>query len=233
MTVDHDVQVTSRVNDQGAVADGGIIEIHPLKATFDKMVVLLVIVVLSPLLLLIALAIKFNGLLHSEDQGPVIYKEARVSQGRIFDLYKVRVLKTAVIEAAWHEKGCHHAKPLERCEDSQTRVGRWLQRWYLDEVPQVFNILQGDMSLVGPRPWPVSQYREELARGIYRKQLLRPGLTGLVQVHKDELGAMGGDRALDETYIEACRTLSPIQLLLFDLRVIADTFRILAKGQGL
>jgi lipopolysaccharide/colanic/teichoic acid biosynthesis glycosyltransferase len=63
MTVDHDVQVTSRVNDQGAVADGGIVEIHPLKATFDKMVALLVIAVLSPLLLLIALAIKFNGLL--------------------------------------------------------------------------------------------------------------------------------------------------------------------------
>jgi lipopolysaccharide/colanic/teichoic acid biosynthesis glycosyltransferase len=233
MTVDHDVQITSRENDQGAAADGGIIEIHPLKATFDKMGTLLVIVVLSPLLLLIALAIKFNGLLHPEDRGPVIYKETRVSQGRIFDLYKFRVLKTAVIEAAWHEKGYHHAKPLERCEDSQTRVGRWLQRWYLDEVPQVFNILKGDMSLVGPRPWPVSQYREELARGIYRKQLLRPGLTGLVQVHKDELGAMGGDRALDETYIEACRTLGPVQLLLFDLRVIADTFMILAKGQGL
>ena len=54
-----------------------------------------------------------------------------------------------------------------------------------------------------------------------------PGLTGLVQTHKDELSAMGGD------YIEACRTLGPVRLLLFDLRVMADTFGILAKGQGL
>ena len=70
-------------------------------------------------------------------------------------------------------------------------------------------------------------------RGVYRKRLLRPGLTGLVQAHKDELSAMGGDRVLDEAYIEACRTLSPVRLLVFDLRVVADTFRILARGEGL
>ena len=145
----------------------------------------------------------------------------------------VRVLKTAVMEAARQKKGYDHAKPLEGREENKTRVGRWLQRWYLDELPQLFNILKGDLSLVGPRPWPVSAYRDEIARGIYRKRILRPGLTGLVQAHKDELGVMGGDRALDEAYIEACRTLGPVRLLLFDLRVIVDTFRILVRGQGL
>jgi lipopolysaccharide/colanic/teichoic acid biosynthesis glycosyltransferase len=79
----------------------------------------------------------------------------------------------------------------------------------------------------------VSEYRRELTQGIYRKRILRPGLTGLVQAHKDELSAVGGDRALDEGYIETCRTLGPVRLLLLDLRVIVDTFRILAKGQGL
>ena len=63
--------------------------------------------------------------------------------------------------------------------------------------------------------------------------LFRPGLTGLVQAHKDEVSAMGGSRVLDEAYIEACRTLGPVWLLLFDLRVMADTFGVLAKGQGL
>ena len=76
-------------------------------------------------------------------------------------------------------------------------------------------------------------YNREIAQGIYRKQILRPGLTGLVQAHKGEVDRMGGSRALDEAYIEACRTLGPVRLLLFDLRVIADTFRIIAKGQGL
>ena len=225
-------QITGN-DDRGAALVPELIRIPPLKAAFDKMVALLAVVALSPLFVLIALAIKINGWLHPEDRGPAFYKEARVSQDRVFDLYKFRVLKTAAIEAARQKKGYDHAKPLERREENKTRVGRWLQHWYLDEAPQLFNVLKSDLSLVGPRPWPVPKHREELARGIYRKRLLRPGLTGLVQAHKDELSAMGGDRMLDEAYIEACRTLGPVRLLLFDLRVIADTFRILAKGQGL
>jgi lipopolysaccharide/colanic/teichoic acid biosynthesis glycosyltransferase len=210
-----------------------IICIHPLKAAFDKIMALLAVVALAPLFVLIVLTIKITGWLHPEDHGAVLYKEARINQGRIFYLYKFRVLKIAAIEAARQKKGYDHAKPLERHEENKTRVGRWLQRWYLDEVPQLFNVLKGDLSLVGPRPWPVPAYREELAQGIYRKRILRPGLTGLVQAHKDELSSLGGDRVLDETYIEACRTLDPVRLLLFDLRVIVDTFRILVQGQGL
>jgi hypothetical protein len=72
----------------------------------------------------------------------------------------------------------------------------------------------------------------ELAQGVTRKQLLRLGLTGLVQAHQGEVSELGGDRVLDEQCIEVCRTLSPVRLL-FDLRVIAGTFRILAKGQWL
>jgi lipopolysaccharide/colanic/teichoic acid biosynthesis glycosyltransferase len=228
-----DAKVGDRTDTYAAAARAEMIPIPLLKVIFDKAVVLLMVIALSPLLLLVALAIKINGWLHPEDRGPVFYKEARVSQDRIFDLYKFRVLKTAVIEAARREKGYDHAKPLEGCEENKTRVGRWLQRWYLDELPQLFNVLKGNLSLVGPRPWPVPLYEQEIAQGIYRKRLLRPGLTGLVQSHKDELSALGGDRALDEAYIEACRSLGPMRLLLFDLRVIADTFGILARGQGL
>ena len=233
MTMGFNAQATSHADSQRPAAGEKMIRIPPLKASYDKAVALLAVVVLSPLLVLIALAIKINGWLHPEDRGPVFYKEARVSQDRVFNLYKFRVLKTAVIEAARQEKGYDHAKPLEGREENKTRVGCWLQRWYLDELPQLFNILKGDLSLVGPRPWPVPKHNEELARGVYRKRLLRPGLTGLVQAHKDELSALGGDRALDETYIEACRTLGPVRLLLFDLRVITDTLRIVARGQGL
>lgn len=210
-----------------------IIPIPPLKAAFDKLAALLVIFILSPLLLLIVLAIKVDGWLRPEDRGPVFYEEARVSQDRVFTLYKFRVAKTTAIEAARKEKGYDHVKPMERRQGSRTRVGGWLQRWYLDELPQLFNVLKGDMSLVGPRPWPVTMYEREIAQGVYRKRVLRPGLTGLLQAHKDQVGAMGGSVVLDETYIEACRTLSPLRLLLFDLRIIAETFRILAQGQGL
>ena len=149
MTTDLDVQATGCAGGGGPVADDGIVRIHPLKATFDKTLALLCIVLLLPLLLVIALVIKVNGWLHPEDRGPVFYREARISQGRVFDLCKFRVLKTAVMEAARQKKGYDHAKPLEGREENKTRVGRWLQRWYLDELPQLFNILKGDLSLVG------------------------------------------------------------------------------------
>lgn len=212
---------------------GPILRIHPLKAAFDKGFVLCALILFSPLMALMMLAIKLDGWSHPEDRGPIFHQEARVSQGRVFAMYKFRVLRVAVMEKARREIGYDHVKPLERNPENMTRVGRYLQKWYLDELPQLFNVLRGDMSVVGPRPWPVEMHNQEIAQGIYRKQILRPGLTGLVQAHKDELAAMGGSRVLDEAYIEACRTLGPVRLLLFDLRVIADTFRILAKGQGL
>ena len=226
-------KVVGDADKQKAAVVPELIRTPLMKVAFDKVVVLLALVILLPLFALIALAIKIDGWLHPEDRGPVFYKEARVSQGRVFTLYKFRVIKTEVMKAARREKGYGHAKPLERGEENKTRVGCWLQRWYLDELPQLFNVLKGDISLVGPRPWPVWMYEKEIAQGIYRKRILRPGLTGLVQAHKGEVGAMGGSRVLDEAYIEAGRTLDPARLLLFDLRVMADTFGVLAKGQGL
>ena len=231
-TMGHNIQAISATCERD-LAGGETIHIHPLKAAFDSATALFALIVLSPLFALIMLAIKIDGWLYSEDQGPALYKEDRVSQGRVFKLCKFRVIKVAAIEAARQEKEYDHVKPLEKGGDSKTRVGHWLQRWYLDELPQLLNVLKGDMSLVGPRPWPVHMYEEEISRGVYRKRLVRPGLTGLVQAHKDEAGAAGNSLALDEAYIEACRTLSPVQLLFFDLRVIVDTFRILAKGEGL
>ena len=204
-----------------------------VKAAFDKTVALLGLILLSPLFLGIALAILVDGLLDPENRGPVFYSEPRVSQGEIFELYKFRVAKTAAVEAATRAKGYKHVKKLEKRQETKTNVGRWLQKYYLDELPQLINVLKGDMSLVGPRPWPVHMHRREVEQGIYRKAMVRPGLTGLVQAHKGELARFGGSRALDEAYIEACRTLSPPQLLAFDVRLMAQSIRVLIRGQGL
>jgi lipopolysaccharide/colanic/teichoic acid biosynthesis glycosyltransferase len=204
-----------------------------LKVAFDKTVALVGLILLSPLFAGVALAITVDGRSHPENRGPVFYREERVSQGRIFLLYKFRVAKAAAIEAEAREKGHHHVKPLERDGANKTNVGRWLQRYYLDELPQLINILTGDMSLVGPRPWPVHMVEREMQQGNYQKHVLRPGLTGLVQAHKGELERFGGGRALDDAYIEACRTLGPLELLAFDLRLMGQSLRKLARGEGL
>jgi hypothetical protein len=105
---------------------------------------------------------------------------------------------------------------------------------------ETYNLGFGDVRFGDFTNLPISNLqilnpRDRMAETVRRmsERLLRPGLTGLVQAHKDEVSAMGGSRVLDEAYIEACQTLGPARLLLFDLRVIGDTFKILAKGQGL
>ena len=227
------MNVSERASPARTSTSGPILRIHPLKAAFDKGFALCALVLFSPLIALIMLAIKLDGWLHPEDRGAIFHQEARVSQGRVFAMYKFRVLRAPLIEKARQEIGYDHVKLLERNPENMTRAGRYLQRFYLDELPQLFNVLKGDMSVVGPRPWPVEMYDREIAQGIYRKQMLRPGLTGLVQAHKGEVGRLGGSRVLDETYIEACRTLNPWRLLAYDLRIIVETVRVVAKGEGL
>ena len=204
-----------------------------LKVAFDKALALLGLLLFSPLFLAVSIAMAVDGLLRPENRGPVFYKEERVTQGRIFLLYKFRVAKTAVIHAAEREKGHRHMKPLEKRQDTKTSVGRWLQKYYLDELPQLINILRGDMSFVGPRPWPVHMYEREMERGNYQKHLLRPGLTGYRQAHKGDAGRFGGSRAMDEAYIEALKSLPPLELLRFDLRILADSVRVVQRGEGL
>jgi len=226
-------QVTSHTDSQRPGASEEMIRIHPLKAAFDKGFALCALVLFAPLVALIILAIKLDGLLHPENRGAILHQEARVCQGQVFAMYKFRVLRVSEMKKARQKIGYHHVKILERNPENMTRVGYYLHRFYLDELPQLFNILKGDMSVVGPRPWPVETYNREIAQGIYRKQILRPGLTGLMQAHKGEAGQMGGSRVLDETYIEACKTLSPWRLLVYDLQIIKDTVRVMAKGEGL
>jgi putative colanic acid biosynthesis UDP-glucose lipid carrier transferase len=233
MTMGFNTQATSHADSQQPVAGEEMIRIQPLKAAFDKGFALCALILFSPLIALIVVAIKLDGWLHPEDRGAIFHQEARVSQGRVYAMYKFRVLRVSVIEKGRREIGYDHVKPLERNPKNMTRVGHYLQRFYLDELPQLLNVLKGDMSVVGPRPWPVGMYNREIAQGIYRKQTLRPGLTGLVQAHKGETDRLGGSRVLDETYIESCTTLKPWRLLAYDLRIIAETVKVMARGEGL
>jgi len=109
------------------------------KRVFDVIVSLLALIVLGPLLLLMALAVKLDS------PGPALFRQERVGlNGRRFELLKFRSM---VVDAEWL------APNVSATGDPRvTRTGRFLRRWYLDEFPQLLNVLRGDMSLVGPRP---------------------------------------------------------------------------------
>jgi exopolysaccharide biosynthesis polyprenyl glycosylphosphotransferase len=144
-----------------------------VKRGFDLIVAAAALVVFSPLMLLIAFAIWL------EDRGPVFYRQVRMGlDGKPFDIVKFRSMKVG----AEDESGAKWAEPAD---PRRTRVGRWIRPWSLDEFPQLFNVLRGDMSVVGPRPERpqfVQQFRAEFPHYMLRHKV-RAGMTGWAQVH--------------------------------------------------
>jgi len=144
-----------------------------VKRGFDLVVAAAALIVFSPLMLLIALAIWI------EDRGPVFYRQIRMGlDGKPFEIVKFRSMKVG----AENETGARWA---ERDDPRRTRVGRLIRAWSLDELPQLFNVLAGDMSVVGPRPERpqfVQQFRAEFPHYMLRHKV-RAGMTGWAQVH--------------------------------------------------
>jgi Undecaprenyl-phosphate glucose phosphotransferase len=131
------------------------------------------ILVTSPIFLLVSLLIKLTS------RGPIIYRQERVgADGKVFTLYKFRSMHTGAEDAT----GAVWASPLD---ERTTPLGKWLRKTSIDEFPQFFNVLKGDMSLVGPRPERpvfVEQFRSEVPKYMLRHQL-KSGITGWAQVN--------------------------------------------------
>ena len=205
--------------------------VDPLKATFDRGLAALILLVTTPVFAAVALAIWIDGALWPEDNGPVFHRETRVSAGQIFSLFKFRTMQVSAIQAA-RQQGLT-VKYLERQNRGHTRVGLYLRRWYLDELPQVINILSGDMSWVGPRPPAPFEYERELSEGNVRKRLARAGLVGLQQANKGRTQGFDEEIALDYEYVAQVRTKSPPQRLVYDISILLRTLRVLVEGKGL
>jgi Undecaprenyl-phosphate glucose phosphotransferase len=180
-----------------------------LKRAIDLFVSSVALVILSPLLIVVAILIRLTS-----PGGPVFFKQQRIGlHQRPFTIFKFRTM----IPDAEARTGPVVAKP----GDSRvTRLGRVLRKLSIDELPQLYNILHGDMSLVGPRPQPVffdERYRDETPRYVERHSV-RPGLTGWAEVNDLRGAAPIADRTLyDVYYIENWS-------LALDLKIILLTF---------
>jgi exopolysaccharide biosynthesis polyprenyl glycosylphosphotransferase len=176
----------------------------------------LALVIVAPLIGLIALAVKLDS------QGPVFFRQDRVGRhGRRFSLIKFRTMRPVAAElSVW----------VRDNEDRITRVGRVLRKFRLDELPQFWNVLRGDMNLVGPRPHPVVNY-ELFAREIPYYALraaVRPGVTGWAQVR------YGYANNLEEETEKMRYDLYYVKHLSvwLDLRILADTLKVVVFGLG-
>jgi exopolysaccharide biosynthesis polyprenyl glycosylphosphotransferase len=150
-----------------------------LKRAFDLAVSCLLVVAAGPLWLVIALAVKLDS------TGPIFYRDLRVGLGeREFGMFKFRSMHVDAAKSQGALETANEASgPLFKIKDDPrvTRVGRLLRRYSIDELPQVLNVIRGEMSLVGPRPLPLRDY-VQLDDWHRKRYLVLPGMTGLWQV---------------------------------------------------
>lgn len=205
---------------------------YPLaKKVEDKAIAGGLLVLLSPLFAAAYGAIAYDKLRHPGNRGPWLYRERRISCGREFDLLKFRTLRRDVIAAANGAEA--HARLYEADEANLTWAGRRvLKPWYLDELPQLFNVLRGDMSLVGPRPWPPSMVANQIAKGLEYRNEVMAGWTGAAQVQKGTTQSSGFTE-LDLAYVEASRSSSGVSVVRRDLEILWRTVKVMARGEGL
>jgi exopolysaccharide biosynthesis polyprenyl glycosylphosphotransferase len=193
-----------------------------IKNVFDVMLATLLIIVLSPLLLLVALLVKLTS------PGPVIFKQIRCGLGgRKFLLYKFRSM---ILEAEQVQSDLRHlnemSEPVFKLSNDPrcTPLGRWLRRFSIDELPQLVNIVKGDMSFVGPRP-PIPEEVDKYERWQRRRLRMKPGLTCLWQVRGRNNLDFGEWMKLDLQYIDTWS-------LLLDFKICLKTIPIVLLGRG-
>jgi lipopolysaccharide/colanic/teichoic acid biosynthesis glycosyltransferase len=202
----------------------------PAKRVLDRAGSGLLLLAASPLFAAAGVVIALDQLRRPEDRGPVLYTEPRVSRGRRFRVIKFRVLRRDVLDRL--AQAGEHARPSEADAASLTWAGGLLKRWYLDELPQLVNVVKGDMSLVGPRPWPPEMVERQVENGRDYRLRVMAGWTGPVQAAKGE-AELSTYSDLDLEYVEACRTLDQWELVKLDLRILRTTFRTMVRGEGL
>jgi lipopolysaccharide/colanic/teichoic acid biosynthesis glycosyltransferase len=183
------------------------------KRALDVVLAALLLLLAAPLLGLVAVAIKLSG------RGPVIYRQRRVGRSGVdFDLLKLRTMV-----AGAEQMGAGLA--VDEGDPRITHVGALLRRWSLDELPNLVNVLKGDMSIVGPRPTVRSQVDQYTPRQRGRLAV-RPGITGWAQVSGRAALPWHERIELDLWYIEHWS-------LRLDLRILLRTAKLLLSGQGL
>ncbi|WP_228386713.1 sugar transferase [Ornithinicoccus halotolerans] len=190
------------------------------KAVLDRVGSLLLLLVLSPLLAVLAFAV------WREDRGPVLFRQVRVGQdGRPFTMLKLRTMITDAEQRLPTLMAANEgAGPLFKLREDPrvTRAGKWLRRYSLDELPQLVNVLRGEMSLVGPRP-PLPREVAEYDLQARRRLLVQPGMTGLWQISGRSDLSWSESVRLDLYYVENWTPLLDLMILWRTARVVAGS----------
>ncbi len=184
-----------------------------MKRFFDFTVSLLLIILLSPLFVAIGLIVLID------DGGPIVFKQYRVKKdNKLFFIYKFRTMKNNTRNTSTID--------LTEAEFQITKSGRFLRKTSLDELPQLFNVLLGDMSFVGPRPLIPEEKEIRNLRKEYGVYSVRPGITGWAQVNGRDMLTDEEKALFDKEYVEK-------QSILFDIKIMIKTVMVVLKRENI
>lgn len=184
-----------------------------MKRIFDFTVSLLMLIILSPVFLIVSILILFDA------GAPVIFKQYRVGKdNKLFYVYKFRTMKNNTRNTSTDD--------LKEAESRITKSGRILRKTSLDELPQLFNILIGNMSFVGPRPLIPEEKEIRKLRAEYGVFSVKPGMTGLAQVNGRDMLSIEEKALFDKEYVEK-------QSFWFDIKIMFKTVIVVLKRENI
>ena len=237
------------------------------KRIFDLTLVIPISLFLLPFFLALLTGFAISTVVFPKDRGPIFHRNFRKTRGRLFIIYKFRVSRLSSLreiklspemikEIETHlkpeERSAFHAHPDYHVEDGgnvKTRFGAFLKKFYLDELPQLINILKGDMTFVGPRPFSLSDSRNLPDRDgkitlfgerfyySFKDELLS-GLTGYYQLNKDASARKAYRRfvlegaRLDRKYYNEIKEISCFGGIWLDLSILIRTIPVMLRGDG-
>ncbi len=183
-----------------------------MKRLFDFLIGLCGLVFLSPVFIIVAVLILVT------DGSPVVFKQDRVGKNnKLFKIYKFRTMKKDI--------GDHATADIENLDDATTKIGRILRKTSLDELPQFINLVNGTMSLVGPRPLIPAEKEIRNLREKYGVYSVLPGITGWAQVNGRDDISIEQKALLDKEYVEK-------QSFLFDIKILIRTVKMVITHEG-
>jgi len=200
------------------------------KSLFDKIVAFVLLLMAAPALLLLKIAYIIEGLVIPENKGPMFFYYNCISGGVTVPKYKIRLIKMKYIDPEGAKRGDWIAYSAEWTPESRTYVGEFAKKYYLDELPQFYSVLKGEMSIVGPRPLSILHYERDRAQGNVTRFLIKGGLLGLGHVNKGTPEM--GNPIYEYEYVDQYLKRSSIGLLWLDLQIIGRGVVLMLKGGG-
>jgi lipopolysaccharide/colanic/teichoic acid biosynthesis glycosyltransferase len=200
------------------------------KVLFDKIVSLFLLVFAIPIMLLLKLAFVIEGIIIPANKGPMFFYYWGISGGKKIKKWKIRLIKTEYIDPVGAAKHDWIAFSAEWSPESRTIVGGFVKKWYLDELPQFWSVLIGDMSIVGPRPLSVLHFERDQKQGNVIRSILKGGLLGMGHINKGT--SEMGNSSYEYEYINEYMTRSSFSLLALDLWIIWKGVILILKGGG-